>query len=479
MSKISWLLLIHDISPSYVECELQPIQNRWFRLWLGFPRTGTNISIFYRSREHHGLQLKEMCSWHKQNRLIRRHILASSPDPQVRAIHNNTAQRQRENKTNHWKDCLQLESLQRVIQFEKMRGPLKIRGTGLGWGSVFRKAQSTAGKERQGVLRVFKEIVEEDRIVQVLTNLTHFGEWVKWEAAVQLDRRWHSMLYSESDSELRFRLLSTEDVLPTPSILSMWGAGNDKMCPLGCKTVGSLRHLLCGCSLDEKPQSRVTWRHDSVLYQIYKATLAVSNRFKEIGAKQRQGKEVAKKEPIVFRSANSSTQFVVDRVQRVSALLELAPDWKFQFDVQAPACTQYKSIPFPTEILETSAYRPDGVIWSMSRKIVIWIELTCPWEENMTIRHLEKRAKYNQLRIDCENKGWKVHPFEVEVGCRGYTAESFQYALKKLGFSRSELKALKFTVEKTARSCSHAIFVHRYQKNWGEKPLLDVTRWHS
>ena len=259
----------------------------------------------------------------------------------------------------------------------------------------------------------------------------------------------------------------------------MWGAGNDKMCPLGCNVVGSLRHLLCGCSLDEKPQSRVTWRHDSVLYQIYKATLAVSNRFKEIGAKQRQGKEVAKKEPIVFRSANSSTQFVVDRVQRVSALLELAPDWKFQFDVQAPACTQYKSIPFPTEILETSAYRPDGVIWSMSRKIVIWIELTCPWEENMTIRHLEKRAKYNQLRIDCQNKGWKVHPFEVEVGCRGYTAESFQYALKKLGFSRSELKALKFTVEKTARSCSHAIFVHRYQKNWGEKPLLDVTRWHS
>ena len=46
MSKISWLLPIHDISPTFVECELQPIQNRWFRLWLGFPRTGTNISIF-------------------------------------------------------------------------------------------------------------------------------------------------------------------------------------------------------------------------------------------------------------------------------------------------------------------------------------------------------------------------------------------------------------------------------------------------
>jgi hypothetical protein len=474
MSKISWLLLIHDIPPTFVGIELQPIQNRWFRLWLGIPKKGTNISIFYRSREHHGLQLKEMSSWHKQNRLIRNHILASSPDPQVKAIHNSTAQRQRENKSNQWKDCLELESLQRVIQFEKMRGPLKIGGAGLGWGSVLRKAQSTAGEERQGVLRVFKEIVEEDRIVSVMTNLKYFGEWIKWDAAVQLDRRWHSMLHSESDSELRFRLLSTEDVLPTPSILNIW-YGTDKMCPLGCKVVGSLRHLLSGCSLNEEPQSRITWRHDSVLYQIYKATLAVSNRFKEAGAKQKQGKEVATREPIVFKSANSSTKFVVDRVESVGALLELAPDWKFQFDVESPACSQSKNTPFPSEILETSKHRPDGVIWSMSCKIVIWIELTSPWEENMSIRHFEKQAKYNQLRIDCQNKGWRVYPFEVEVGCRGYTAESFLYALRKLGFNRAELKALKFTVEKTARSCSHAIFVHRYQKDWGVKPLLDVT----
>ena len=478
MAKISWLLLIHDIPPTFVENELQPVQTRWFRLWLGFPRMGCNVSIFYRSREHHGLQLKEMCSWHKQTRLIRRHIVGSSQDPQVRAIHNSTAQTQRDNKTNQWKDCLELESLQRVVKFEKMRGPLRSGGAGLGWGSVLRKAQSTAADERQAILRVFKEIEEEERIIHVTTNLTHFCEWVKWEAAVQLDRRWHSMLYSESDSQLRFRLLATEDVLPTPSILHMWGAGQDKMCPLGCKAAGSLRHILCGCSLSERPQSRVTWRHDSVLYQIYKATLAVSNRFKEAKARQKQGKGVAVKEPIKFKSEGSSTRFVVDRVQSGGALLELATDWKFQFDVESPTCSQSKDTMFPVEILETSKYRPDGVIWSLSHKVVIWIELTCPWEENMSIRHFEKQGKYNQLKIDCEAKGWRVHPFEVEVGCRGYTAESFQYALRRLGFSRAEIRELKFNVEKTAQHCSHAIFVHRYQKDWGEKPLLDVTRWH-
>ena len=47
-----------------------------------------------------------------------------------------------------------------------------------------------------------------------------------------------------------------------------------------------------------------------------------------------------------------------------------------------------------------------------------------------------------------------------------------------LGFTKKESKDLKYVVEKTAQHCSHAIFVHRYQKDWGEKPLLDVTRWH-
>ena len=42
---------------------------------------------------------------------------------------------------------------------------------------------------------------------------------------------------------------------------------------------------------------------------------------------------------------------------------------------------------FPAEIIETNGgvgSRPDDVIWSMSTKVVVWIELTCPWEDNMS-----------------------------------------------------------------------------------------------
>ena len=143
MAKISWMLLIHDISPTFVKNVLQPVQTRWFKSWLGYPRTG-NTSIFYRSNAHHGLQLKEMVSWHKQNRLIRRHILESSQDAQVKAIHASLAKKQRDSHAREWKDCNEIESLKQVVLFEKIRGPLKQDGVGLGWGAW--KFDPTASK---------------------------------------------------------------------------------------------------------------------------------------------------------------------------------------------------------------------------------------------------------------------------------------------------------------------------------------------
>jgi len=160
----------------------------------------------------------------------------------------------------------------------------------------------------------------------------------------------------------------------------------------------------------------------------------------------------------------------------VEKVLDEARDWKVKFDIDE--ANQGKDDLFPAEILETSAHRPDGVVWSLSTKIVLWIELTCPWEENMSKWHLEKKKKYNQLKIDCEAKGWQVHPLEVEVGCRGYVSESFRRMCKVLGFLRSEREALKRAVEQTARHCSHLIFIHRYKKVWEERQPLDVSKWH-
>ena len=92
MSTIAWLFLIQDVTPTFVKRSLFPVQKKWLKTWTDYCQTG-NVSIFFRSKAHHGLQLKEMCSWHKQNRLIRRSILPSSTDPQLRAIHDSVSER--------------------------------------------------------------------------------------------------------------------------------------------------------------------------------------------------------------------------------------------------------------------------------------------------------------------------------------------------------------------------------------------------
>ena len=105
--------------------------------------------------------------------------------------------------------------------------------------------------------------------------------------------------------------------------------------------------------------------------------------------------------------------------------MESADDWKVQFDVNDEGVS-VKERPFPSEIAVVSGpgSRPDGVIWSMQTKTVIWIELTSPWEENLTKKHFEKMDKYNKLAIDLrEGKHhgvkWIVVPLCVEVGARG------------------------------------------------------------
>ena len=62
-----------------------------------------------------------------------------------------------------------------------------------------------------------------------------------------------------------------------------------------------------------------------------------------------------------------------------------------QFDVNDEGVS-VKERPFPSEIAVVSGpgSGPDGVIWSVQTKTVIWIELTSPWDENFTKTHFKK-----------------------------------------------------------------------------------------
>ena len=185
------------------------------------------------------------------------------------------------------------------------------------------------------------------------------------------------------------------------------------------------------------------------------------------------------KTSVVAFKSESNAKYAAPRAPEVKDVLAKAVDWKMQFDITAPAYDQSKERMFPAEILVQSGKRPDGVIWSCSSRTVIWLEVTSPWEENVSMQHELKKSRYNQLRIDCEAEGWEVFPLCVEVGCRGNVAESFSWMCKVLGFTAAERRDLKYVLERTAQHCSHAIFAHRFRRKWEPKPLLDVSKWDS
>ena len=59
MAKFAWDFLISDVPPSFVKSELQPIQTRFLKKWVGLAERA-DPSILYRSREQAGLSWKDL-----------------------------------------------------------------------------------------------------------------------------------------------------------------------------------------------------------------------------------------------------------------------------------------------------------------------------------------------------------------------------------------------------------------------------------
>ena len=96
---------------------------------------------------------------------------------------------------------------------------------------------------------------------------------------------------------------------------------------------------------------------------------------------------------------------------------------------------------FPTEVASTNK-RPDIVIWSPSSRQVIIVELTVPWEERMEDAYERKMGKYQELVADCQERGWRVWCFPVEVGTRGFVGQSLWRALRVIGVIGLERRQL-------------------------------------
>ena len=91
------------------------------------------------------------------------------------------------------------------------------------------------------------------------------------------------------------------------------------------------------------------------------------------------------------------------------SLLSIGGEWQLAADLD-------RRLKFPAEITMT-ALCPDIVHLSAPARVVIMVELTVPWEEQMEAAYERKKDKYADLSATCSQAGWRAFTFPVEVGC--------------------------------------------------------------
>ena len=116
--------------------------------------------------------------------------------------------------------------------------------------------------------------------------------------------------------------------------------------------------------------------------------------------------------------------------------------------------------------------QPDIVFYSVAKKQVVMIELTCPCEQYFVAWHADKLRRYNELKSELEKNIWKVNLFAIEVGVRGYCSTSVRSCLYALGFSAKKLKEVVQKFGRISLECSFHIWLCRSQKEWSFDDVL-------
>ena len=80
------------------------------------------------------------------------------------------------------------------------------------------------------------------------------------------------------------------------------------------------------------------------------------------------------------------------------------------------------------------------------------IELTVPWEDRAEVANERKRTKYDELKKDCEESGYKAWCLPIEICCRGLLCRSVWTMCKTLGSQGKEKKELRIVCENKAES---------------------------
>jgi hypothetical protein len=456
LSHLAWPFLIHDLDISFAK-NLQTTAQRYLKKWSGVNRT-VDPGVMYRTRKNLGLQLTAVSDHYVNMQVIKCQQLATSLDPAVRRVWVSKTDKEQK-MTQHFRASqLNTVASAQVELNTKFAG--QVGRQGLGSGNY--NNDPSAKDKRKMVAQAARSFAEDERMAHAV-QLSQQGCWTKWhEKVVPFDLSWKNLIYGPGPHVIKFVLNATVNWLDTPDNLRKWGYKTKEHCCICFAENCTIHHIIsnCGVSLTQK---RYTWRHDSILLglrPILEELVANANKV--------NAKSVKARPPLFANFVAAGEHKTPPKVSKPS-LLSMTNDWRLLIDFGDDR------IVFPPLICATPL-RPDIVLWSYGIRQVIMIELTCPAEEGIEPAQERKKARYFDLKCQCQDANWSPTLLTIEVGARGYVADTVPICLKRLGLSPRKTRQVCKTLADIVSRCTYTIFLARKSKTWAQqRPLLSLN----
>jgi hypothetical protein len=423
--------MVYEVPIGCVE-KLERAISKHIRRWLGLPPSFTGVGLYSKSTKLQ-IPISSVVEEFKVGKARLLLTLRDSADEKISGagIEVRTGRK--------WSVTRAVDQAESSLRHRDIVGATNVGREGFGNRQHSRWDNSGIRERREMVqseIRRGEEEVRAARIVQMGLQ-GRSSRWSVPERKLTWDELW-----KYEPLQLSVLLRSVYDMLPTPANLSRWKLSEDSSCVL-CKEKGTLQHIMSSCQ-KALGQGRYRWRHDQVLAQLA-----------DVLERERRKERTVSNGPRLIGFVREGAGKVSTSVS--TGLLYGAEKWEMRVDLG-------RKLVFP-DIVHTTL-RPDIVLWSETPKVVILVELTVPWEERTEEAYERKMAKYQELAGQCREKGWKTSVFPVEVGCRGFPAQSVWRMLSALGIRGKTRKEAARNLGNAAQRASSWLWLRRNDELW-------------
>lgn len=256
-------------------------------------------------------------------------------------------------------------------------------------------------------------------------KLTVQGAFLELLATEKGATHWKSIMYDLPHGVCKFLINSCSDTLNHNSNLVRWGKRTNDRCP-SCGNKETLQHVLNNCNIYLE-QGRFTWRHNNILNYIWTAI----------------------KDGLDTKGVDHTSKADLDNPRGSTVPIE---------------CT-------------ATNLKPDICVFLTTNDKLFIIELSVPFEMNITKAHTYKVNKYTAPVNDVKANGHEVYLYALEVGSRGYISQENEKTLKSIHSSlciKIPFKKFKTDISKLAIISSFVIYHAKSEPQWDPHPMLQI-----